>query len=63
LAKVDLTTVNRAREDYNRYYLFEKECAVGSARTARMGFAVLSPMTLEDVARHFPLLKLPQFAW
>ena len=61
LAKVDLTPVNRAREDYNRYYLFEKECAVGSARVARIGFVKLTPVTSADVASHFPLLPLPHF--
>jgi hypothetical protein len=61
LAKVDLTTVNRAREDYNRYFLFEKECAVGSPRVARMGFAMLTPKTLMELTHEFPLLPVPQF--
>jgi hypothetical protein len=63
LAKLDLTTVNRAREDYNRYYLFEKECAVGSSRVARMNFVKLAPATLDEVAARFPLLPLPRFVY
>jgi hypothetical protein len=62
LAKIDLKAVNQAREDYNRYYLFEKECAVGNARVARIGFTKMGPITLEDVTKQFPLLKLPRFA-
>lgn len=62
LAKVDLGAVNAAREAYNRFYLLEKECALGSARVARMGFQPLSEATTDDVARHLPLLKLPRIA-
>ena len=61
LAKVDLRAVNQARLDYNRYYLFEKECAVGSAIVARMGFRILEPITPDDVAAQFPLLPIPVF--
>lgn len=63
LAKVDLKAVNQAREAYNRHYVLEKECAVGSARVARMHFVKLTPMTLDDVSAHFPLLVLPRFAF
>jgi hypothetical protein len=61
LAKFDLSAVNRARDEYNRFYLFEKECAVGSARVARIGFKKLEPLTLADVERQFPLLHVPAF--
>ncbi len=61
LAKVDLKPINQAREDYNRYYLFEKECAVGNVRVARIGFAKLEPIAFEEVARLFPLLQVPVY--
>jgi hypothetical protein len=61
LNQLDLSTVNQARDDYNRYYLLEKECAVGSARLARIGFTKLPPVTLQQVAELFPLLRVPQF--
>jgi len=61
LAKIDLRAVNQARADYNRYYLFEKECVVGSAAIARVGYRTLEPVTLEEVAARWPLLRLPEF--
>lgn len=61
LAKVDLKIVNQARENYNRYYLLEKECAVGSARLARIGFVKLEPIVFDEVAKRFPLLTAPHF--
>jgi hypothetical protein len=59
LVKVDLTRVNEIREAYNRYYLLERECALGSARAGRDGFQRLEPIGLEDLHRHFPPLLLP----
>lgn len=59
LASVDLTSINELREDYNRYYVLEKECAVRSARVARQGFVPLPPFTLDDLASQFPLLPVP----
>src|SRR5688572_14168031 len=37
IAGTDLGEVNQRRDEYNRYYLLEKECAVGSPRIARQG--------------------------
>lgn len=63
LAKVDLTEVNELRANYNRYYVFEKECAVHSARLAREGFAPLPPLTLDDLVTRWPPLEAPRLAW
>ncbi len=60
LATVNLTMVNESREGYNRYYLLEKECALGSARLARRGFQKLPPFTLEELNSHFPILPIPE---
>jgi hypothetical protein len=54
--EVDLTAVNVARDKYNRYYLLEKECVVGSAHLARRGFSPLDPLTLRDVESALPPL-------
>jgi hypothetical protein len=62
LVKVDLTHVNQVREDYNKYYLFEKECAVGNAQVARMGFARLAPITARDLEARFPTLHVPTYS-
>lgn len=57
---VDRTAVNELREGYNRYYLLEKECALRSARLARQGFRRLQPLTVDELARLLPPLRLPQ---
>jgi hypothetical protein len=56
LEALDLAPLNRLREDYNRYYLLEKECAMRSTRLARLGFQRLEPVTVADVAGLFPPL-------
>lgn len=61
IAKLDLRPVNQARDAYNRYYLLEKECAFGAAAIARRDYQQLEPITLDDVARKFPLLSVPRF--
>ncbi len=60
LAKVDLTLVNELREDYNRYYLLEKECALRSPVLARVGFRRLESLTLDELTALVPVLPVPQ---
>jgi hypothetical protein len=60
LDQVDLTRVNAEREGYNRYYLLERECALGSARSARASFQPLQPIDKAEIAAQFPLLRLPR---
>jgi hypothetical protein len=60
LEKLELTGVNRLREGYNRHYLVEKECAVGSPVIARMGFQPLPLVTSRDVLAELPFLPLFQ---
>jgi hypothetical protein len=60
LANVDLRPVNELRENYNRYYLLEKECAMRSAVLARLGFRRLEPLTREDVRGRLPPLPVPR---
>jgi GNAT superfamily N-acetyltransferase len=54
-----LDKVNQQIDDYNRYYVLEKECVIGSARLAARHF-VPKPLLNHDVllADH-PLLPLP----
>jgi hypothetical protein len=59
LAAIDLTEVNRLRDNYNRYYVLEKECAVRSAAIARQGFQRLPPVAVDDLATLFPPLPEP----
>lgn len=55
----DLAPVNRRREAYNRWYLLEKECALGSARLALAGYQPLVPLTSADVLARYPALPVP----
>lgn len=56
LAKTDLSEVNQRRDEYNRWYVFEKECFVGSSRIAKQGFKSLEKLTREDLTKWLPLL-------
>jgi hypothetical protein len=55
LADADLSEVNAERDGYNRYYLLEKECAVGVVR-GRQGFQKLLPVTRDELLTLFPPL-------
>jgi hypothetical protein len=59
LETVDLAPVNRRREAYNRWYLLEKECALGSARLALAGYRPLVPATASDLVARLPFLPVP----
>jgi hypothetical protein len=61
LAKVDLEPINRVRDSYNRFYLLERECAMGSAALARRAFRRLDPVTIDDLIARFPPLSIPHF--
>jgi hypothetical protein len=62
LAELDLAPINKQRDDYNRYYVLEKECALRSPRLAREGFRKLQPLTLDDLAARFPPLPVFRLA-
>jgi hypothetical protein len=57
---IDLTHVNQLRDDYNRYFVLEKECAVRSSRVARQGFVRLEPVTAAELAALLPPLPVPR---
>jgi hypothetical protein len=58
-AAANLIPINQRREAYNRWYLLEKECAIGSARLAAQGFQPLAPLTTADILAHLPELPIP----
>jgi hypothetical protein len=60
LETIDLTDLNRLREGYNKYYVFEKECVVGSPAIARAGFEPLRPATVGDLLGECPFLPVLQ---
>jgi hypothetical protein len=59
LDQLDLAPLNGDRAGYNRHYLLEKECALGSSRVARERFEPLLPIASEHIAGLFPLLPVP----
>ena len=54
LAATDLSEVNQRRDEYNRWYVLEKECFVGSAKIARQGFRPLEMVTVEQLVNWLP---------
>ena len=59
LGHLDLGPINRQVEDYNRYYLIEKECSLGSARLAARLFVPKAKVTLDDLLADLPPLPVP----
>ena len=60
LDRIDLTALNRQIDHYNRYYVLEKECVVGSARLAARHFEPRSAVTMDEIRAEHPLLPVPQ---
>ena len=60
LAAIDLGPMNRQIDHYNRYYVLEKECVVGSARLASRHFVPREFLTLDDLRAEHPSLPVPQ---
>lgn len=53
---LDCNRANQLIEGYNRYYLFEKECAFRSPRLASVGYRPLDKITPELLLTRYPLL-------
>jgi hypothetical protein len=62
LDKVDPRPVNDLRENYNRYYVLEKSCALRSDVLARVHFTPLPMLDLAEVERLLPLLPVLRLA-
>jgi hypothetical protein len=60
LQQIDLATINDLIDGYNRYYVFEKECVVGSPRVARQGFVPRPAMTTANLHEMLPPLPVPK---
>lgn len=59
LDSIDLAPLNSAIEDYNRYYLLEKECCLGSPRLAARHFSPKPLIPINQIADEFPTLPVP----
>jgi hypothetical protein len=60
LDAIDLGPLNAMIADYNKFGLFERECAMRSVRLAAHGFQTRRPWDRADLFRHFPLLTIPR---
>lgn len=54
--RLDLSVINTIRDEYNRYYVIEKECSTGSALLANRDFVPLAPETPATLLQAYPLL-------
>ncbi len=52
--------INRLIDQYNRYYVLEKECVLGSHRLAVRAFEPEEPITIDLLLKQHPLLPLPE---
>lgn len=59
LGSINLGAANTVIDHYNRYYVLEKECVMGSARLAARFFTPIPPLTSERLLRDHPLLPVP----
>lgn len=62
MGEINLAPINRMIEQYNRYYVLEKECVLRSSRLAARHFAPHPPVTIDDLWTAFPALPLPTTA-
>lgn len=59
LESLNLTPANTVIEQYNKYYVLEKECVMGSARLAARNFAPVSLLSPESLLGVYPALPTP----
>lgn len=56
---LNLEAVNRMIEQYNRYYVLEKECILGSTKLAARHFVPKARLTRDGLLDLYPLLPVP----
>jgi hypothetical protein len=59
LGEIDLGAINRMIDQYNRYYILEKECSLGSSRLAARHFTPQAHLTAEALREELPTLPVP----
>ena len=59
LGRLTLDNLNQQVEHYNRYYVLEKECVLGSARLAARHFEPKPKLTFDLLLAEHPLLPAP----
>ncbi len=59
LESLNLEPTNAVIDQYNKYYVLEKECVVSSARIAARYFTPVPLLTAESLLGLYPLLPVP----
>jgi hypothetical protein len=59
VAKLDVRPINTLIDQYNTYYIIEKECVLGSARLAARFFKPIVPQSIATILADHPLLPVP----
>ncbi len=60
LEQLHIEPINAIIDQYNRYYVIEKECVMGSARLAARHFQPEPLLTISTLVVHHPLLPVPE---
>ncbi|MDX2035552.1 MAG: hypothetical protein SFX72_02785 [Isosphaeraceae bacterium] len=60
LEKLPVDGLNRMIDHFNRYYLLEKECSLGSARLAARHFQPQPRIDVDRLIARYPLLPVPR---
>jgi hypothetical protein len=58
--RLNLDPINQRIDQYNRYYVLEKECVLGSQRLAARGFEPMGGLTAAALLEKHPLLAAPR---
>jgi hypothetical protein len=60
ILRLNLEPANFMIDQYNRYYVLEKECVMGSARLAARYFTPVAPLTTQSLLADHPTLPVPE---
>lgn len=60
LESLNLGPVNQVIDQYNTYYVLEKECVLGSARLAARCFTPVEPLSQTALLSVYPILPVPE---
>lgn len=58
--RLDARLVNDAVGGYNKYYVIEKECVIGSGRLAAKGFVPIAMVSAETILAAHPPIPVPE---
>src|SRR3954451_24126744 len=59
LESLNIGPANQVIDQYNKYYVLEKECVMGSARLAARYFTPIERLSPESLLKIYPMLPVP----